>query len=60
MNFIFVTKNGSKANIDKIQNVIDLSVDRKIVNSRPLNIVLELAHSTCHNKKRSEHNIIIL
>ena len=48
-------KNGIKANLDNINNVIDLSVDRTIINFMPaLKIVLELAHPTGYNKNRSE------
>ena len=46
---------GSNANLDKIKNVIDLYVDRKIINFRtPRNIVVQLAHSTKQNIKRAE------
>ena len=48
-------KNGIQANLDNINNVIDLSVDRTIINFMPaIKIVLELAHPTGYNKNRSE------
>ena len=48
-------KNRSKANLDKITNVIDLHVDMKIINFMTANhLVLELAHPTDYNKHRSE------
>ena len=51
-------KNRSKANLDKITNVIDLHVDMKISNVMTAkHLVLELAHPADYNKHRSEKNM---
>ena len=49
-----IMKNGFKANLEKIKNVTDLYVDRKIVNFRTAsNIVVQLAHPTKNNINRA-------
>ena len=54
-------KNRSKANLDKITNVIDLHVDMKIINFMTANhLVLEFAHPTDYKKHRSEKNRVIM
>ena len=54
-------KNRSKANLDKITNVIDLHVDMKIINFMTAkHLVLELAHPADYNKHRSEKSMLIM
>ena len=56
-----IMKNGSKANLDKIKNVLYLHVDRTIVNFRTArHIVVQLAHPTKQNINRAGNNIIML
>ena len=54
------TKNGSKAHLDKINIFIDLYDERKLVKfATAKHLVVELAHPTGSEKKRSEICIII-
>ena len=39
-----IMKNGTQANLDKIKNVIDLNVDRKIVNFRTARKIVVQQH----------------
>lgn len=49
-----VMKHGSKASQDKVKNIIDWYVDRKIINFKTArNIVVQIAHPTGYNKNRS-------
>ena len=53
-------KNGIKANLDNINNVIDLSVDRTIINFMPAKILVKIGSPTGYNRNRQKNMIIML